>query len=177
MKNEYKFSLLAGIIFVLAAYIFFTRNEAGQPDKQTTDIDTVYIHKTDTLLFFKPEPVLVLSPAIPPVVDTAAIINDYYSKKIYSELLINSENLKLSISDTLFQNSILGRNLSYELTIPEITKTVTITKKPVFSVSLLLDSRSSASAIVGYKYFFLQGGYDLEQKQPFVGLGVKLYER
>lgn len=185
MNNNYKFAiqgaafitLLICIIIALATYVFLSRNKAGGQDTETIVIDTVFIHKTDTIIFSKPEPVYVFAPVIPPAVDTASIINDYYSKKIYSEILINTENLKLSLSDTILQNTILGRNLSYELTFPEITKTVTITKKPVFSTSLLLDSRSSASLVFGYKHFFLQGGYNLQHKEPFVGFGVKLYER
>ncbi len=177
MKSETKTAILVGIIIALVAYIFFTLNEVDKGETKTTDIDTIYIQKNDSFYFPAPYPVYVSKPDIPEKVDTTAIINDYYSRKIYSELLINTENLKLSLSDTVFQNSLLGRNLNYELTFPEITKTVTITKKPVFSVSLLLDSRPSASALVGYKYFFIQGGYNLQEKQPFVGLGVKLFER
>lgn len=184
-NNGYKFAiqgaafvtLLICIIIALATYIFLSRNKVGGQDIQTIVIDTVFIHKTDTIIFFKPEPVYVFAPVIPPDVDTTAIINDYYSRKIYSEILIDTENLKLFLSDTVSQNAILGRNLSYELTFPEITKTITITKKPVFSTSLLFDSRSSASLVCGYKHFFIQGGYNLQHKEPFVGLGIKLYER
>jgi hypothetical protein len=165
------------LIVAIVACFYRCRNEARRTDDQNVTVDTVYVIKTDTVLFFKPVPVSVSLPVIPPTVDTAAIINDYYAKKIYSELLIDTEYLKVSISDTIFKNAISYRNLSYELTLPEITKTVTFTKKPVFSLSLLLDTRPAASAIVGYKSFFLSGGYDFERKNTFAGLGVKILER
>ena len=185
MDSTYKFAiriaagfiLLVCIIVALATYIFLSRNKTGQIDTKTVHIDTFFVHKTDTIVFYKPTPVYISAPELPPVVDTAAVISDYYSKKIYSELLIDTENLKLSLSDTVSQNAIHGRSISYELMFPEITRTVTITKKPVFSLSLLLDCRSSASIVAGYKHFFIQGGYDLQLKEPFAGIGIKLYEQ
>jgi hypothetical protein len=63
----------------------------------------------------------------PPVkIDTQAVILDYYSRKTTKDFYEDS-NLKITIYDTMFKNSITGRSLDYQILKANTTTTSTIT--------------------------------------------------
>jgi hypothetical protein len=67
----------------------------------------------------------IYPPDIPPIVDTVTVINDYYSKHVFSSTFSDSV-ITLQKSDTVSQNKILGSFFTYKLTTKEkiITNTV-----------------------------------------------------
>lgn len=87
-------------------------------------------------------------------VDTVAILQDYYSFNIYSDTLSNDYGFVL-VNDTISRNKILGRGFRSEFLIPEITKTITITKL-----------RKPKKWGIG-----LQTGWGINNK-PYIGVGV-----
>jgi hypothetical protein len=112
---------------------------------------------------------------IPVNVDTAAILSGYFTQRIFEDKTQLGDRLSLTIRDTLFENKILGRTISYDLRFPEITKT--FLKKPDYSLSILADSRLNASVLLGYRQMYVHAGYDFGRKAPFAGVGLKLWER
>ncbi len=59
-------------------------------------------------------------------VDTAFIIEEFLTKKIINDILVDDSMLYFEITDTLYKNNILSREINYKLY--ERTKTITITK-------------------------------------------------
>ena len=143
-------------------------------DKPDIIVDTTYITHSDTLYIDRPVPIKILEPTAPlPAVDTAAIIADYLRSRVYTDTLINRPELVLILTDTVHQNALLGRDIQYTLTTPVVTQTKA--KARPFSLYLLADSRLAATLIVERKRWVVQGGYDINNKQPLVGVGYKLY--
>jgi hypothetical protein len=62
----------------------------------------------------------------PSVIDTQAVIRDYYTRKTQQDIYLDS-NMRITINDTLFKNFITGRSLNYQILKANITKTRTIT--------------------------------------------------
>ena len=109
------------------------------------------------------------------IVDTFKVVKDYQTLKIYADSLKN-DTISISIRDTIFKNSILGRNISYTLRLPTktITNTTTI-KKPNRGLYL--------SASIGNQYFggatYVHGKYfgsvQYGNGGLLVGGGVKIF--
>ena len=57
-------------------------------------------------------------------VDTAAILEDYFSSYVYSDIQ-NFDSIKFEITDTISQNKIVSRSIEYTLLYPTITITNT----------------------------------------------------
>ncbi len=74
-------------------------------------IDSLYIVKYDTILDKM-------------VVDTAKILEDYFSSYVYNDIQ-DFDSVKFEITDTISQNKIISRDISYTLVRP----TITITEK------------------------------------------------
>lgn len=130
--------------------------------------DTVF--SSDTI--FIPEPELINiyipQPALP--IDTAAIIQDYLSAKVYCDTLISNSEITAILKDTVYQNSIVGRTFFYALSTPVLKGA----QRP-FSAFLTADSRLSASLVITKEKWLIQGGYDFKDKYPFLAIGFKLY--
>jgi hypothetical protein len=65
---------------------------------------------------------------IPQDVDTSAILEDYFSKYYYSEVIDLDSLGTLTINDTITQNKIYSRNYITNFKFPHTTTTTTITK-------------------------------------------------
>jgi len=92
-------------------------------------IDTEYVTKTKTV--YKPGKDIYVTDTIyvdvPKDVDTAAILRDYYAKRVYKDTFQLDDSLgTVSISDTVHQNKLLGR-----LFYASINKTIINDKKIV----------------------------------------------
>ena len=74
--------------------------------------------------------------AIPQVVDTAAIIKEYYTKNYFEDRQAIDTLGFVTIKDTIFENSIFSRQLDWELDIPEKHITKIVEAPPVNKVYL-----------------------------------------
>lgn len=99
-------------------------------------------------------------------VDTQAVINDYYSQKVYKDTIINLPQLTVSVTDTVTENRLLDRVINYTYK-PEI-----VTRAPKYQLAV--------SAMAGYRslpaFLELQKekvavmvGYDFYNKSPMLG--------
>lgn len=107
--------------------------------------------------------------------DTAAIFKDYYSVKHYSDTF-NFKYGKTIINETVTQNKIETRSVSYDYLIPIETKTTRVTPKPlnrfyagfdlgyVLGVNLMLETKSGnlygLHTDVGFHGALLMVSYD-----------------
>ena len=66
-------------------------------------------------------------------IDTAAILADYYAIKTYEDTQV-LDSLDLTITDTLSQNQILGRKITYNFTYPRktIKETIILNKRELY---------------------------------------------
>lgn len=103
---------------------------------QVTATDTVRIKEAVDVPVYVPKPYAVIHEKVRVdsftayevrPVDTAAILKDYLAKVVY----IDSQAVEhgtVYITDTVTQNRIAARHIRAAFTIPEVTKTVTITE-------------------------------------------------
>ena len=138
------------LILVLFGIILFMRFCSGKkapcPEVVKQTIDTAYLHKQwasewkkpnpDTVIYQvparRPAPVVIYRDTDPVTVvepvDTAAILQDYYSKVVYRDTA-GTEYGDIMVEDTISQNRIQARKWSTNFTIPVVTKTVTLVEK------------------------------------------------
>jgi hypothetical protein len=102
-------------------------------------------------------------------VDTAAILADYNSTYLYSDTH-SVKHGNVVISDTVTKNRIAGRGLKVDLTIPEVTNTITVREEPRGQLYLGLGG-------AGNKNMPLYGGASLlyKTKRGFMVEGGVLY--
>ena len=138
--NAFKWAAALAIVVLL--FIFFRGCGKGSSGKVTADTirikqdtfwreqkkDTQYIPKIISVSY--PKPVYIIDSFPVPEfmkVDTAAILKDYYATRHYSDTQQVS-NGHIIIADDVSRNMITKRKLTTDFSIPEITKTVTITQ-------------------------------------------------
>jgi hypothetical protein len=93
---------------------------------------------------------------IPAVIDTAALLKDYYSKVLYKDVLVLPDSLgTVSVTDTISQNRILGRTFDAKVRERTIREEL-IVKEPAKN----------------QVYFGLNGGFNKEDYVSAIGAGV-----
>lgn len=117
-------------------------------------------------------------------VDTAQILEDYYSFYVYSDVIKHKYG-RTFITDTISRNEIIGRQVTHDLLIPEVTKTITLTQPKRaalfvggsilsnpkelaagYNVNLSLKTKKDKMIEVGYNQLFSgQAYYSLGFKQ------------
>lgn len=140
MKYISKFNIgLIAFILILGFFLFreCTRHDDTLPKPPVITIDTVEVVK-DTVIY-KPGKTIYHSSTeyvdVPANVDTLSILKDYYAKKTYIDTLQLKDGLgRIIITDTISKNAIKGRIWDAKVTQREITKTITLEKKPVNQV-------------------------------------------
>ena len=124
------------------------------------EIDTVDIVKTKVVTKkgedIYHETIVEKEVFIPAIIDTAALLKDYYSKVLYKDVLVLPDSLgTVSIIDTISQNKILGRTFNAnvkQITIKETTIVKELPKTKVF--------------------YGLEGGFNKEDFVNSVGAGI-----
>ena len=95
---------------------------------------------------------------IPTIIDTAALLKDYYSKVLYKDVLVLPDSLgTVAVIDTISQNRILGRTFNANVTQRTIKET-TIVKEPAKT----------------QLYYGLNAGFNKEDYVSAVGGGLIL---
>jgi hypothetical protein len=116
------------IIAVMALAMYHEGCDTGNT---TTRSDTVVTYDTITQVVAT-KPRLVHSYRTDTITqyDTAYIMQDYTTSKVYSDVVRN-DTLAITITDTISRNAIQGRGVAYVLRLPTktITNTITTTKR------------------------------------------------
>jgi hypothetical protein len=93
---------------------------------------------------------------IPAVIDTAALLKDYYSKVLYKDVLVLPDSLgTVAVTDTISQNRILGRTFNASVKQRTIKET-TIVKEPAKT----------------QVYYGLNAGFNREDYVSAIGAGL-----
>ena len=97
------------------------------------EIDTVYqevkqVEYREGKTIYKEVPIYVNVPA---VIDTAAILNEYYSVNVYKDTLQLDSNLGyIAITDTITKNAVSGRIWNSDIKYKTIHETIIVTEPP-----------------------------------------------
>jgi hypothetical protein len=95
---------------------------------------------------------------IPAVIDTAALLKDYYSKVLYKDVLVLPDSLgTVAVTDTISQNKILGRTFNASVKQRTIKETM-IVKEPAKT----------------QLYYGLNGGFNKADVVTSIGAGLIL---
>jgi hypothetical protein len=126
------------------------------------EIDTVDIVKTKVVTKkgedIYHETIVEKEVLIPAVIDTAALLKDYYSKVLYKDVLVLPDSLgTVDVTDTISQNKILGRTFDAKVKERTIKETL-IVKEP---------ARNQV-------YYGLNGGFNKADVVSSVGAGIML---
>jgi len=147
MKNKntdgrYKLILIGcGIIAIVILLLLMKcgRSGDGKPKIEIKTVikevkgDTVYVPQVnniyhDRIRYVPTNPDLIIDTMyLPELIDTLSILKDYYAHVVYKDTLRNQYGY-ISVTDTISQNRIKSRQVKTALSIPEVTKTITLTQ-------------------------------------------------
>jgi hypothetical protein len=124
------------------------------------DIDTIDIVKTKIVTKtgedIYHETIVEKQVVIPTIVDTQALLKDYYSKVLYKDTLVLPDSLgTVSLLDTISQNKILGRTFNASVKQRTIKETMIVKELPKTQV-----------------YYGLTGGFNKADVVSNVGAGL-----
>jgi hypothetical protein len=124
------------------------------------DIDTIDIVKTKVVTKkgedIYHETIVEKEVIIPAVIDTMALLKDYYSKVLYKDTLVLPDSLgTVSVIDTITQNKILGRTFNASVKQRTIKETMIVKELPKTKV-----------------FYGLEGGFNKADFVSSVGAGV-----
>ena len=99
------------------------------------EIDTVDIVKTKVVTKkgedIYHETIVEKEVIIPTIIDTAALLKDYYSKVLYKDVLVLPDSLgTVAVTDTISQNKILGRTFNASVKQRTIKETTIVKELP-----------------------------------------------
>ena len=168
LLNFKNIAIVALIIFVLLQWFnpggilpgkkVFIAGKAYEVIKH--EIDTVDIVKTKVVTKkgedIYHETIVEKEVIIPAVIDTAALLKDYYSKVLYKDTLILPDSLgTVSVIDTITQNKILGRTFNANVKQRTIKETTIVKELPKTKI-----------------FYGLEGGFNKADFVSSVGAGV-----
>jgi hypothetical protein len=124
------------------------------------DIDTFEVVKTKVVTKkgedIYHETIVEKEVVIPAVVDTQALLKDYYSKVLYKDVLVLPDSLgTVSVTDTISQNKIWGRTFDAKVKERTIKETMIVKELPKTQV-----------------YYGFTGGFNKEDVVSNVGAGL-----
>ena len=145
MKKMLNFKNIAIVVLVIFVLMQLW-NPGGIMPGKTIRVDgkkyEIIKHEIDTLEVVKTkvvtkkgediyhETIVEKEVLIPAVIDTAALLKDYYSKVLYKDVLVLPDSLgTVSVTDTISQNKILGRTFNASVKQRTIKETM-IVKEP-----------------------------------------------
>ena len=168
-QKEYdQFFLKVCMGVVIALFVWVGGYQYGL-SKFDTEVKVDTLHVRDTV--WRSKPTLVDSETVKVVapVDTDAIIQAYFSRNVFRDTLILKEYGTITLTDTVFENRIWGRQFAYDLSIP----TYTAVKRSNFNVGVGIFGQRDSYGLIGsvkVKHWMVSGGYDFRNKVPHVGV-------
>lgn len=163
MKNSKLYICIAAVVLLLSMAVSFY---AGYKYCQS-EYDNYIVHDTITVTEavteYHPIPSDTIYIPVPAIVDTAAVLADYFSQKVYTDTIPLDIYGTVTIIDTLYQNGIDTRQVEYRLDIPTYTKN----KKVRFLAGgFVWQGGAGVLGSIKYKSLMLSAGYDFVRKTP-----------
>ena len=174
MKKLLNFKNIAIVALIIYCLLQWFNPGGVMPGGRTIRIDgkkyEVIKHEIDTVDVIKTkvvtkkgediyhETIVEKEVLIPAIVDTAALLKDYYSKVLYKDVLVLPDSLgTVAVTDTISQNKILGRTFDANVKQRTIKETM-IVKEP---------ARNQV-------YYGLMGGFNKADVVSSLGAGLML---
>ena len=173
MKNLLNFKNIAIAVLIIFVLLEWFNPGGVMPGKKVFiagkayevikhEIDTVDIVKTKVVTKkgedIYHETIVEKEVIIPAVIDTMALLKDYYSKVLYKDTLVLPDSLGIvALNDTISQNKILGRTFNASVKQRTIKETM-IVKEPAKT----------------QLYYGLNAGFNKEDYVSAVGAGLIL---
>lgn len=184
MKQWIKDLVVLGSLFVCFIIVLHSV-EKCKPIKPTTQLsDTTVIYSSDTIWA---KDTLYVYKKTPSLTDSIFIYNtDSTMCNYIREYKDTIEDSNMVIfTDDLVQGRLIESGFSYKLKIPikiidSVTTTITKTNIEKYSISVgALGSTKQLTPILIFnkKDLYLQGGYDIVNKTPVLGIGYKIFKR
>ena len=162
---------------IIAVLLLAMWHEGCDTGQTTTRSDTVTSYDTITqVVATKPRLVHSYRTDTLRLLDTAYIVQDYTTSKVYHDSVV-TDTLRIAIIDTVSRNSIQGRSVAYTLRLPTKTITNTITTTRAIS-GLYITPYASQDRTIGIGATYVAPrwlgsvGYGTNGVQ--VGVGVKI---
>ena len=171
MKNLLNFKNIAIAVLIIFVLLEWFNPGGVMPGKKVFiagkayevikhDIDTVDIVKTKVVTKkgedIYHETIVEKEVIIPAVIDTMALLKDYYSKVLYKDVLVLPDSLgTVAVTDTISQNRILGRTFNANVKQRTIKETTIVKELPKTKV-----------------FYGLEGGFNKADFVSSVGAGV-----
>lgn len=172
----------AALIFVLALQESEIDRLRTEPPAVELRIDTVWVRDT----IRTPGPVVIREEVrrVPADVDTAAILQRYYTARVLADTFRLRDLATVRVQDTLFQNNIVGRSVDYELAtlIPRLEysappKAAVAPPRLALSVGAQLGTEQAAvMAGVRLRRAEILGAYDLRLRAPSLILKYDIWQ-
>jgi hypothetical protein len=124
------------------------------------EIDTIEVVKTKVVTKkgddIYHETIVEKEVFIPAIIDTAALLKDYYSKVLYKDVLVLPDSLgTVAVTDTISQNRILGRTFNANVKQRTIKETTIVKELPKTKL-----------------FYGFEGGFNKADVVSHVGFGV-----
>ena len=163
--NQFFLKVCMGVVIALFVWVGGYQYGLSMFD---TEVKVDTLHVRDTL--WRSKPTLVESDTVKVVapVDTDAIIQAYFSRNVFRDTLVLKEYGTVTLTDTVFENRIWGRQFAYDLSFP----TYTAVKRSTFNVGVGIFGQRDSYGVIGsvkVKHWMLSGGYDFYNKSPHFG--------
>jgi hypothetical protein len=171
MKNLLNFKNIAIAVLIIFVLLEWFNPGGVMPGKKVFiagkayevikhDIDTIDIVKTKVVTKkgedIYHETIVEKEVIIPAVIDTMALLKDYYSKVLYKDTLVLPDSLGIvALNDTISQNKILGRTFNASVKQRTIKETTIVKELPKTKL-----------------FYGLEGGFNKADFVSSVGAGV-----
>ena len=102
-----------------------------------SSVDTLWLPQdTIKIVDYVPSPPIIIVDTIPTEVDTLKILQDYYNKHYYSDVVLLDSIGTAEIKDTISQNRIISRSVIFDYKIPLIKETIVVKDNPTTKLYL-----------------------------------------
>jgi hypothetical protein len=124
------------------------------------EIDTIEVVKTKVVTKkgddIYHETIVEKEVLIPAVIDTAALLKNYYAKVLYKDVLVLPDSLgTVAVTDTISQNKILGRTFNASVKQRTIKETTIVKELPKTKL-----------------FYGFEGGFNKEDVVSHIGMGI-----
>lgn len=155
------------IFFCLLLAVFAGGHHLGKRSALPAQRDTIRLLDT----CFLPGPTIekeILVP-VPADVDTAAILSAHFTKRVYHDEIINTPMVKVSVVDTVYQNTLLARTAYSQINLP--------VRNNSLSIGLtMVPQHTFVSAVYRHKRWSFEGGWDFVNKEAMVSAKFELFK-
>lgn len=146
---------------LVGGYHFGKRSVTPAPSDTIRLMDTCYLPGPT---IEKEVPVLV-----PVDVDTAAILAAHFTKRVYKDEVVNTPMVSITVVDTVYRNTMLGRTVYSKINIPVRHKSLSI------GVTIA-PGHSFVSAGYRFKRWGFEGGWDFANNAVMVSAKYDIFQ-